>query len=94
MPTPFRKRLTDLAATVALRDRTGDATPPKTGTDASSKRHFLALIVGTLAIMTVGLIVAFTEGGPPDSNATPTVVTTPSPIGAQLDSNASIVAAA
>jgi hypothetical protein len=91
---PIRNRLIDLASTVAGRERTGDSTPPPTGTDASSKRHFLALILGTLAIMTVGLIVAFTEDGPPDSNATPTVVTTPSPIGAQLDSNASIVAAA
>jgi hypothetical protein len=94
MPTPFRKRLTDLAATVALRDRTGDATPPKTGTDASSKRHFLALIVGTLAIMTVGLIVAFTDDGPSQSTATPTVVTTASPMGARPSSMLSVVLAA
>ena len=92
MPTSPGKRLTDIAATVLGRERTGDATPPQTGTDSSSKRHFLALVVGTLAIMAVGLIVAFTEDGPSQSNSTPTVVTTASPAGARLNSESSILA--
>ncbi len=79
MPTPTRKRLTDLAATITLRERTGDSTPPPTGTDPSSKRHFLALILGTLAIMTIGLLVAFTDDGPSEATITPTVVISPSP---------------
>jgi hypothetical protein len=84
MPTPIGKRLTDFAATVLGREPAGPAAPPRTGTDPSSKRHLLALVVGTLAIMAVGLIVAFTDDGPSASTPTPTVRTTPSPAGARF----------
>ena len=83
MAKPFGKRLTDLAATVLGREPTGDAAPPRSGTDPSSKRHLLALIVGTLAIMAVGLFVAFTDDGPSQSTATPSVLITPSPAGSR-----------
>jgi hypothetical protein len=86
MAKPFGKRLADLAATIAGRDPAGPAAPPRPGTDPSSKRHLLALVVGTLAIMAVGLIVAFTDDGPATATPTPTVVTTPSPAGAHLSS--------
>jgi len=79
MARSLGKRLTDLTAAIAGREPTGPAAPPHTGTDPSSKRHLLALVVGTLAIMVVGLIVAFLDDGPSESTSTPTVVTAPSP---------------
>jgi hypothetical protein len=38
-------------------------TPPSQGTDTSSKKHFMALIVITFAIMAAGLYVALTDDG-------------------------------
>jgi hypothetical protein len=87
MARSLGKRLTDLAATIAGREPTGPAAPPRTGTDPSSQRHLLALVVGTFAIMAVGLIVAFTDDGPSTATPTPTITSTPSPSGARLIDN-------
>lgn len=80
MAKNLRTRLDALADTILGHEPTGDAAPPRTGIDPSSKRHFLALIVGTLAIMTFGIIVAIVEDGPKTTTPTPTVIATPSAV--------------
>ena len=77
------KRLAAIAAAITGRESTGDSTPPRTGTDPSSWRHLLALLIGTLAIMTFGLLVAIFQDSPSQPVLTPTVITTPSPAGAR-----------
>jgi hypothetical protein len=74
MATKRTTRLKRLAATILGREPTGEASPPRTGTDTSSMRHMLALIIGTAEIMVFGVIVAVLDDGESDgTNATPTV---------------------
>jgi hypothetical protein len=90
MPSQFRTRLARLAGTVLGHEPEGQAIPPRTGLDPTSKRHLTALIVGTLFIMVFGILVAIFEDGSGSSGATPTVVTAPSPAGALLTTNAGL----
>lgn len=84
-PQPFGKRLSNLTDLFLGREPAGEVAPTRPGTDPASKRHFLALVIGTLAIMTVGLLVAYFDDGESGTSATPTVITTPSPAGARTD---------
>ncbi|MEA2599007.1 MAG: hypothetical protein QOF01_5476 [Thermomicrobiales bacterium] len=94
MARKFGNRLAEIAGTIVGREPTGGATPPRTGTDSSSKRHLLALLIGTLAIMTFGLLVAFLGDDPSQTTTTPTVVTAPSPAGARPSTGPLLVLAA
>jgi hypothetical protein len=93
MASNLRTRLASFVDAILGREPTGQAAPPHTGIDPASKRHFTALIVGTLVIMTFGIIVAIVEDGPNTTTATPTVVATPSPAGARLTSGPSVAIA-
>ena len=84
----LRTRLAALTDTVLGREPTGPAAPPRPGIDPASKRHYTALIVGTLVIMLFGILVALFEDTPSSSTATPTAVTTPSPAGARTITDA------
>jgi hypothetical protein len=53
----------------------GGARPPKTGVDRASARHFIALVLVTLAIIAAGLIAAAVQWSDPA-----VVVGTPTPI--------------
>ena len=84
MATKRANRLMGLASTILGRDPAGDALPPQPGTDPASKRHFLALFIGTVAIMVVGVLVAFLEDDDTDeAAATPTIVVTPTAPGGE-----------
>ncbi|HEY7034594.1 MAG TPA: hypothetical protein VH482_24870 [Thermomicrobiales bacterium] len=82
MTNDLRRRFDKILDLVLGHEPAGEVALPRTGLDPSSKRHFLALIIGTLAIMTFGITVAVVEDGPKSTSATPTAVATPSPIGA------------
>jgi hypothetical protein len=76
MSNRFRSTLADLGAFLAGRE--SPAAPPRPGTDPTSRRHFLALVIGTLAIGVIGILVAvFYDGGSSDGAATPTPVVSP-----------------
>ena len=77
MAGSFRKKVKNAAETYAGIDPRGGPNMPRTGTDRSSKYQFLALFLITIAIMVVGVTVAFTQDDPMPMAPTPTVVITP-----------------
>jgi len=79
MPGTIRDKVVKAADTFAGIDPRGGPNMPRTGTDRSSKLHFLALFLVTLAIMAIGLTVAFTQDDPDPVNATPSIVVTATP---------------
>jgi hypothetical protein len=77
MAGSFRDKVRHAADKYAGIDPRGGPNMPRTGTDRSSKRHFLALFLVTMAIMAVGLTVAFTQDDPDPVTPTPSVMVSP-----------------
>jgi hypothetical protein len=83
MSNRIRSAIADLGAFIAGRE--SPAAPPRPGTDPTSKRHFLALVIGTLAIGVIGILVAvFYDAGSSDGTATPTPVVSPATVSGRL----------
>lgn len=81
MAGSFRDKVKNVGEKYAGIDPRGGPNMPRTGTDRSSKRQFLALFVITITIMVVGLTIALTTdwGGADEATPTVTIGATPTP---------------
>jgi hypothetical protein len=76
MAGSFRDKIRHAAETYAGIDPRGGPAIPRTGTDRSSKRQFLALFLLTITIMVVGITIALSIDESDSVTPTPTVVVT------------------
>lgn len=77
MAGSFRDKVKNAAEKYAGIDPRGGPNMPRSGTDRSSKRQFLAVFLFTIAVMVIGLTVAFSQDDPDPVTPTPSVVVSP-----------------